>query len=103
MRPLENNEGLRAAVKLPPMAIGSGDVAHKDSFFRPPLSMTGMCEATRPDDDALISVAKSYLSINDAKIFSSVTANDSGTYIFLSARTRRGGSNGGGNSVAARK
>ena len=56
-------------------------------------SMMGMCEATKPDDDELVSVAKSYLSMNDSKIFSSETANDPGTYIFLSARPRLGASN----------
>ena len=50
--------------------------------------MMGICEATRPDDEELVSVAKSYLSMNDSKIFSSETANDRGTYIFLSARYR---------------
>ena len=56
--------------------------------------MMGMCEATKPDDDELVSVAKSYLSMNDSKIFSSEIANDPGTYIFLSARPRLGASNG---------
>jgi hypothetical protein len=56
--------------------------------------MMGMCEATKPDDDELVSVAKSYLSMNDSKIFSSEIANDPGTYIFLSARPRSGASNG---------
>jgi hypothetical protein len=37
--------------------------------------MMGMCEATKPDDDELVSVAKSYLSMNDSKSFSSETAN----------------------------
>jgi len=36
--------------------------------------MMGMCEATKPDEDELVSVAKSYLSMNDSKIFSSETA-----------------------------
>jgi hypothetical protein len=54
--------------------------------------MMGMCEATKPDDEELVSVAKSYLSMNDSKIFSSETANDPGTYIFLSARSRLGAS-----------
>src|SRR5215510_7713086 len=49
-------------------------------------SMMGMCEASKPDDDELISVAKSYLSMNESRIFSSETANDPGMYIFLSAR-----------------
>src|SRR3954469_17725915 len=53
----------------------------------------GMCEATKPDDDELVSVAKSYLSMNLSKTFSSETANDAGTYIFLSARTRLSASN----------
>src|SRR6185295_4832639 len=57
-------------------------------------SMMGMCEATKPDDDELVSVAKSYLSMNLSKIFSSETANDPGTYIFLSARPRLRASNG---------
>src|SRR6478609_10721314 len=57
-------------------------------------SMTGMCEATKPDDDELVSVAKSYLSMNDSKIFSSEIANAPGTYIFLSAQPRLGTSNG---------
>jgi hypothetical protein len=48
--------------------------------------MIGMCEATNPVDDELVSVAKSYLSMNDARVFSSETANDAGTYISLSAR-----------------
>src|SRR5688500_10398133 len=45
-------------------------------------SMIGMCDATNPVDDVLVSVAKSYLSMNDARVFSSETANDAGTYIF---------------------
>jgi hypothetical protein len=68
------------------MAVGSGDMANEDGFSRRPPKHDGMCEATKPDDDELISVAKSYLSMNDSKIFSSETANDPGTYIFLSAR-----------------
>src|SRR3954468_18732939 len=60
-------------------------------------SMIGMCEATNPADDELIRVAKSYLSMNDSRIFSSETANDPGTYIFLSARLRmRSVARGGG-------
>ena len=46
--------------------------------------MMGMCEATNPVDDELVNVAKSYLSMNDSKVFSSEIANDAGTYIFLS-------------------
>jgi hypothetical protein len=45
-----------------------------------------MCEATNPVDDELVNVAKSYLSMNDSKIFPSEIANDAGTYIFLSVR-----------------
>jgi magnesium-protoporphyrin O-methyltransferase len=36
-----------------------------------------------------VNVAKSYLSMNDCKIFSSETANDTGTYIFLRATSIR--------------
>ena len=94
VRPVENGEGLSAAIKLPPMAVGSGDMANEDGFSADRRSMMGICEATRPDDDELVSVAKSYLSMNDSKIFSSEMANDPGTYIFLSARPRFGASNG---------
>jgi hypothetical protein len=48
--------------------------------------MMGTCEAIKPDDDELVSVAKSYLSMNDSKIFSSEIANAPGTYIFVSGR-----------------
>jgi hypothetical protein len=43
--------------------------------------MIGMCDATNPVDDELVSVAKSNLSMNDARAVSSETANDAGTYI----------------------
>jgi hypothetical protein len=50
--------------------------------------MMGMCDATKPDDDELVSVAKPYLSINDSRTFSSETTNDAGTYILLFVRPR---------------
>src|SRR3954470_16488719 len=56
-------------------------------------SMMGMCEATNPVDDELISVAKSYLSMNDSRVLSSETAKVAGTYIFLSVRPQEGASN----------
>jgi len=52
--------------------------------------MMGMCDATNPVDDELVSVAKSYLSMNDSRVFSSEIANDAGTYIFFSARPQIG-------------
>jgi hypothetical protein len=46
--------------------------------------MMGMCEATNPVEDELVSVTKSYVSMNDSRVFSSETANGAGTYIVLS-------------------
>lgn len=90
---MENGEGLRLAIKLPPMVVGPGNVPMRTAFPATGRSMMGMCEATNPVDDELVNVAKSYLSMNDSKVFSSEIANDAGTYIFLSVRPQKGASN----------
>jgi hypothetical protein len=41
-------------------------MANEDGLPAERRSVMGMCEATNPVDDGLISVAKSYLSMNDA-------------------------------------
>jgi hypothetical protein len=39
--------------------------------------------------------------MNDSRVFSSETANDAGTYIFVSARLQEGASNGQVSAAAA--
>ena len=40
-----------------------------------------MCEAIKPADDEVISVAKPYRLMKDSKMFPSGTSNDDGTYM----------------------
>jgi len=49
-----------------------------------------MCEAIKPADDEVISVAKPYRLMKDSKILPSETSNDDGTYTSSLDRPRLG-------------